>query len=261
MDFLLAELVLSSPEVKRLPAEPAAAEKRPASGGEVELDDVICSLIESHLSIADNTESKSATAAAISEALKLLGATGSEARKVLLGQVIGRLTLLSDTAEAARLAIRVTEEFIDANRNGDAARLHQAAQAFVQSLWVATAALSFGSRCELVGHLLWGAATLGCLGMAKLTIDLLKDEIREAESASAGGSILQAAAMMPHIPQRYRLLLAIGLYQCAPTQHSARLDALQAIAEHNVLLPELPEMPAFCGILNQEIYQLRMDAE
>jgi hypothetical protein len=190
--------------------------------------------------------------------LQMLPHTPPEQRKANLSQVIPLLQRTTARKESLRVAISMLDEFIAAHAHDSRETTSDDAEAFVEALHTATAAYPLAAQCQRVVYQLWAAKKLNCFAMAKISTDYLADIIGDHDDDTSARRIEQAVDHIATMPLKYRLMVAMALYQCAPDEANSKLRALEAIASKNLDLPDTIDAQDFCKIVNQQIYELRI---
>ncbi len=181
-------------------------------------------------------------------------------RSALL-QVIPLLQRISGNTRALRIAVRMIDEFVAANDASDKERANAEAEKFIHVMHDAVAAYPLGPKCQIVVYELWGAKKLGSFTMARTSLELWTTGLCTDHPDTTTRRIEQAVDYIATMPLKYRLMAATGVYRCVPDDISTRLRALEAIAQNNLQLPDTIEAQDFSKIVNQQIFQLRLDAE
>lgn len=182
-------------------------------------------------------------------------------RKDALSQVIPLLNRTCGSKEAVRIAISMIDEFVAAHERAEKEATNADAEMFINAMHAAVVAYPLAAKCQLVVYELWGAEKLESITMARTSTDLLSNEIRSANDDTTARRIEQAVDYIATMPLKYRLTAAIGLYRCVPDAAACKLRALEAIAQKNLDLPDTLEGRDFSKIVNQQIYELRLEAE
>ncbi len=190
--------------------------------------------------------------------LQMLPHTSKEQRKANLGKVIPLLQRTTGKKESLRVAIRLLDEFNAAHAHDSQDTTSVDAEAFMEALHAATAAYPLAAQCQLMVYQLWAAKKLNCFAMAKISTDHLANIIGDHDDDTSARRIEQAVDHIATMPLKYRLMVAIALYQCAPDEAASKLRALEAIASKNLDLPDTIDAQDFCKIVNQQIYELRI---
>lgn len=233
-----------------------------ASSTEFGVEDINCvidDLFQSQLSEATQANDDIARQRGLQIAAGMLKNMDPAMRTAARFQILTVIGEDTPTAGAEQLLSTLVDDFVAAHRQMNKEQASPAAQEFVESLSYVMADFSVRAKCKLLVHQLWAAKKLDCFTMAKVAIDMLGEAIVDGDPETTAGNIAKAAAYIDAMPIRYSLMVATELYQCAPDESPWQLHSLQAIANKNVLLPETAESQSFCRILNQQIYELRLD--
>ncbi len=190
--------------------------------------------------------------------LQMLPHAPTEQRKTNLTQVIPLLQRARGGKESLRVAIRLLDEFVAAHAHDTQETTSVDAEVFIDALQAATAAYPLTVQCQRVVYQLWAAKKLNCFAMAKISTDYLADVMCDDDDDTCARRIEQAVDHIATMPLKYRLMVAIALYQCAPDEAGSKLRALEAIASKNLDLPDTIDARDFCKIVNQQIYELRI---
>lgn len=259
---LLAEL--------RIDAEAAAGQATPVpqasrdpalncrDASDDQLDDAIDALFKAQLATTITEQDDALMQKALNSLLQMLPHNSIETRKHALPQLIPLLKRMDGGSDAIRMAIAMLDEFIAVHVKTDEEQTNVDAGQFIEAMHAAIAAYSPSARNRLLVYELWGAKKLGNFTMAKLSVDLMAGNIGDDDQERAALQIEQAVDYIQTMPLKYRLMVAIALYQRVPADAACKLRALEAIANHNIELPDTIEALDFSKIVNQQIYELRM---
>ncbi len=232
---------------------------KPVPATQQDLQQTLRTLLEHELSRAA-TGSHQQRLGAIQAAITLLPGVPPDHRHASIHQLIGCLEHTGRNDEALDCAIELIESFAAYPCCTERNLLNDSAALFARQLITATATFPFEARCRLVVKLLHASTALSSFAMAKATFDELITRISEGTVYQQAQQIGQVAARIPSMPQEYRTLATMKLYERAPENGPLRLATLEALAANSVLLGDAQRTTEFCLILNQEIFRLRIAA-
>lgn len=259
---LLAELreqTAGKPQDTPLP--PSSTALRARNAIDDQLDHEIEALFAAQLADTIAQDDQTRMLERLESLMDLFRHAGPATRGNALIQVIPLLQRTSADSKALRIAVSMIDEFVAAHQDTEKERTNTEAERFISAMHHAVAAYPLATRCQVLVYQLWGAKKLGSYTMAKTGIDLWAAVISANENDATTFRIEQAVDYIATMPLKYRLMAATALYRCVPDDAGFKLRALQAIAQNNLALPDTIEAQDFSKIVNQQIYQLRLDAE
>lgn len=228
-------------------------------GGDI--DSLLDDLFDGQLNTIAGTNKASERLERLSIALDMLPNVSSGTAGVAAGRLAATLAETDGGATAMLLAQRLIDIFVSQHLRRSQEQCAEAAEAFVNLFANAIAHYPQQAACRLAVRLLWGAKKLACFTMGSQAAERFTTLVTHHDPTITCQRIQAVALHLKDMPPSYRCAVAAGLYRHAPEEGRLRLLSLEAIAA--ALLDETQERAArsFCGLLNQRIYELRIELE
>lgn len=225
-----------------------------------DVHELLVDTLRQELAIARHAIEDGRRLEALNGALLLLHAADTPVRNEVFPEIANLLGRCTATESSIQCALSLVRGIAGNASDPDKAHAVAVAQQTLSLLSEATRHFPFEARCELAVAGLYAAADIDSVTVARTVLQALLDGHQDNDPQAAGGRIAAFAAALPRVPDAYRVLAAMKLYQYAPTSMPWSLQSLEGIAGQNNCLPETTAAFEFCVMLNQDIYRLRMDS-